>query len=103
MTPTSDSPKPDAPAALTLEKRLDFAACANLAEALNGARHADLTITARDVEFAGMLGVQLLLSAQMQWQQDGHRFVIAAPSPAFREGFALMGFADLPFNEVTDT
>ena len=50
-----------------------------------------VAVDASHVERPGTLCLQVLLSAEATWKQEGHGFTIAQPSPAFREALGILG------------
>ncbi|MCA0872275.1 STAS domain-containing protein [Seohaeicola saemankumensis] len=99
MTDTDRSSRPQS-AALQLPQHLDLTVCEDLSAQLMALRHTAVQISAAQVGFVGALALQLLLSAQRQWQADGAAFSVTDPSDAFREGTELLGFSEFPFKDV---
>ncbi|KUF12814.1 STAS domain-containing protein [Pseudoponticoccus marisrubri] len=58
---------------------------------LIGARHAPVTISARDVPRLDAHRLQVLLVAQRQWAADGAEFRLTDLSPGFRDGLERLG------------
>jgi chemotaxis protein CheX len=83
------------PKRVRLAASLDLKAAGPLLTELQAARGADLAVEAADVRRLGGQCLQVLLAAEAAWRGDGHGFAIEAASPAFVEGAALMGAADL--------
>lgn len=93
-SPLSAPPEPDhAPKLrrLDLPERLDLAAADELAEALEHLCDSPLEVDASGVSQLGALCAQVLLAARLQWQSDRVTFRLVSPSPAFRDGLAVLG------------
>ena len=90
-----DSPDVPAACAVRLEAILDLKSAAPLLQSIVAVRGQDLALEAGEVRRLGGQCLQVLLAAQAAWAQDGHSLDIRDPSPAFVEGGALMGAADL--------
>lgn len=83
-----------------LSSNLSIDQAAPLREALLSRRGSALTIDASEVERLSGPCFQVLASARMTWDADGHPLAFAAVSPAFEAGLALMGGTDwLPIQE----
>ena len=80
------------PRSLSLPSNLDLPAAVPLAKELLAARGVEIAIDASKVERFGALCLQVLLSAQKTWTEDGKRLSVVAPSAAFTEGLARFGF-----------
>ena len=70
---------------------MDLNAAAPLAGDLLTYRGNDLLADASQVERIGGQGVQVLLSALATWREDGSKFKVVNPSPAFKEAIELLG------------
>lgn len=79
---------------------LDLPAAAPLAKELLAARGAAISIDASQVERFGALCLQVLLSAQKTWADDGKRLFVVSPSVAFTQGLARFGFPAGAFETV---
>jgi len=90
-----DSPDAPSACAVRLEAILDLKSAAPLLRDILAVRGQDLALEASDVRRLGGQCLQVLLAAKAAWSQDGHGFEIRDASPAFIEGAALMGAADL--------
>ncbi len=66
----------------SLSRHLDSAAAPPLAADLLALRGAPLRVDGSAVAFVGALGMQVLISAQRQWQEDATAFHIHPVSPA---------------------
>ncbi|MCC6007142.1 MAG: STAS domain-containing protein [Rhodobacteraceae bacterium] len=80
-------------ARLDLPARIDLDGATSLRAALLAHRGAPLDLVARDTVHLGAPGLEVLLSARLLWEQDGHELRIAGASPAFRAGLARLGGA----------
>jgi len=78
-----ENAQPESIQEITLVPRLDSLAAKALAEEMLAMRGAPLTIDAGEVEFAGALGLQVLVSAARQWQADGFHLKLGPVSPSF--------------------
>jgi chemotaxis protein CheX len=78
-----------------LAASLDLKAAGPLHQELRAARGSGVALEAGDVRRLGGQCLQVLIAARAAWAEDGLSFEIEAPSPAFVEGAALMGAADL--------
>lgn len=78
-------------ASLTLDPVLDLRAAGPLRAALLERRGAALRVDASGVERLGGLCLQVLLSAQHTWAEDGLSFAIFGRSDSFREATRLLG------------
>jgi len=76
---------------IRLPELVDFTVCEDLAARIGAARHAELEVDASKVGFLGTLGLQLLLSAQSQWQRDKAAFSVTNPSSGFLDGLKELG------------
>lgn len=88
------------PRSLSLPPVLDLPAAAPLAKELLAARGQEIAIDASKVERFGALCLQVLLSAQKTWAEDGKRLAVVAPSLAFTQGLARFGLASGAFETV---
>lgn len=93
--PASEAAPLSAPCPVTLPAALDLRAAAPLAASLAELRGRDVTLDAGGVRRLGAQCLAVLLAAQAAWAREGARFVIAAASPEFTEGVALLGAAPL--------
>lgn len=73
------------------EARLTTSTAKDLAAALRDARGQDLTVDASGVTSLGALAVQVLLSAQQTWDEDGFAFRVCPQSTAFAEAARSAG------------
>ncbi|MBY0422066.1 MAG: STAS domain-containing protein [Parvularculaceae bacterium] len=81
----------DAIRSICLPPQLDLPAAGPLARELLAARGTEVAIDASKVERFGALCLQVLLSAQKTWTEDGRRLAVIAPSEAFTLGLARFG------------
>ncbi|HEV7691686.1 MAG TPA: STAS domain-containing protein [Hyphomonadaceae bacterium] len=72
---------------------IDLVAVTPLRDNLLALRGQDIEIDAGAVERIGGLGIQLLLSAELTWRQDGHICRTVRRSPAMTEALRLSGAA----------
>lgn len=84
---------------IDLPQHLDYEAAAELRTLLLDARGDAVVLDAEAVGFLGTLAIQVLLAARLQWQVDGHGFVIEKHSPAFAEACITAGLALSDFNQ----
>lgn len=82
---------------LVLSGKLDLLAAPPLHQALLARRGADLQLDATAVRHLGMLCLQVLLSAAIEWRQSRQRLTFWGRSAAFDE--ALATFA-VPLSEL---
>jgi chemotaxis protein CheX len=75
----------------TLPAALDTGAAAQLANQLTALRGRPLVLDASGVERVGALGLQVLVSAQVTWAQDGKRLGLSTPSAALEAAFNQAG------------
>ncbi len=61
--------------------------------------HAPVTLSARDVHRLDAYRLQILISAERQWQIDGLDFQITDMSPAFRSGLERLGLSPDHFDK----
>ena len=81
---------------LKLPQTLDVAAVRAVREDLLSRRGAAITIDASSVERIGALGIELLISAKRQWQQDDKPLqMVGMPDPV------TAAFADLGLDAAT--
>ena len=85
---------------LRLPVALDLGSAASLAAELSALRGAALRLDASGVDRLGGLGLQVLLSAQLTWRNDGAEFALVDPSDAFRADWAALGGAPDDLNEA---
>jgi chemotaxis protein CheX len=83
-------------AAVTLPEVLDIQAIEPLRASLLAARGQPLTIDAARVERLGGLCLQLLLSAQRTWAEDGQPLALVSASAAFTEQWTAFGAPGIP-------
>lgn len=76
---------------ISLPPVLDLPAAAPLARELLSARGTEIAIDASRVERFGALCLQVLLSAQKTWAEDGRRLAVVSPSLAFSQGLMRFG------------
>lgn len=74
-----------------LSVHLDSASAPIVASDLLERRGQPLCVDASKVEFAGALGLQVLVSAERQWRLDGHAFRIDPLSARFKEAAEGLG------------
>lgn len=84
---------------LTLPDRLDTAACEPLYAEFMAARGVPLQLDAGNVTFVGGLALQLLLSAEAEWAEEGQPFAVVRPSDGFSSGLALLGVPETIFEQ----
>lgn len=77
--------------ALTLPKRVDLEASAELASSLAEKRGGDLTIDASSVNQLGTPGLQVLLSAASTWAAEGHDLKLVSPSDSMLADLRTFG------------
>ena len=85
---------------LELPEKLDLSSCEALAKHLAAMRGHPVNLLASNVTFVGAPGLQLLLSAQRQWDEDKTSFRFHQVSLALREGTSLLGYPSFPFHEA---
>lgn len=90
----------DTPRSLSLPPVLDLPAAGPLAKELLAARGNEVAIDASKVERFGALCLQVLLSAQKTWTEDGKRIAVISPSVAFTQGLVQFGFPSGAFETV---
>lgn len=66
---------------------------------LLGARHAPVTVSARQVQRLDAHRLQLLLVAEKQWMADGAPFEVTDMTPTFREGLERLGLSPDHFDK----
>ena len=99
----SDAPPNNGSTAqICLPERLDFASCGDLYHELIQARGQALELSCAGVAHVGAPGLQLLVSAERQWQQDDLMCSFKDVSPAMRQGLHRLGYASFPFQETQD-
>ena len=74
-----------------LPECVDTGAVPQLCEDLIARRGAAVVVDASGTEHIGALGIQALLSARLQWEDDGHEFRITPASQAFGDCAAALG------------
>ncbi len=62
---------------------------------------APVTLSARDVHRLDAYRLQILISAERQWQMDGLEFQVTDMSPAFRAGLERLGMPPEHFEKDT--
>lgn len=87
------APPGPAPRRFALPARMDVSAAEELAEALEHLRGTPVRIDGAAVEQVSTLCLQLIAAARLQWRDDDVPFALTAPSPALREGLALLDLA----------
>ncbi|MEQ8294094.1 MAG: STAS domain-containing protein [Roseovarius sp.] len=85
---------------LLLPARLDSAAVRAVADDIQARRGHPLTIDAGQVEFAGALGLQVLVAARRQWQEAGNAFEVTGAGAALRDMCWMLG---VPLGEIGAT
>lgn len=81
----------DAPETVSLSPVLGLSEAGALRDQLLAMRGRMVDLDGSKVERLGGLGLQVLLSANATWRQDGQRLRLTAPSEALRHGLALFG------------
>lgn len=81
----------DAATTIELPPRLDVGSCKALRDSVEEARDTPIALNAAGVEFVGGAGVELLLSAQAEWQAKGLDFQLTDHSDAFLKGLEQLG------------
>ncbi|SNR64009.1 STAS domain-containing protein [Puniceibacterium sediminis] len=66
---------------------------------LQGAAKAPVTVSARDVHRIDAYRLQILISAERQWQIDGTEFQITDMSPEFSAGLERLGLSPDHFDK----
>ena len=84
---------------LKLEHSLGYAAASDLRGQLLSQRMSNIAIDASDVEHLGAPCLQVLLSAQSTWCEDGFAFEISRMSEAFTQCLQRMGFPPSKFDQ----
>lgn len=84
-------------AVLSLAPILDLQAAEPLRAELMVLRGRPLSIDASQVSRLGGLCLQVLISAQKTWAEDGHPLSVDEPSEAFTEQLASFGDPELRF------
>ncbi|MDQ0465541.1 chemotaxis protein CheX [Caulobacter ginsengisoli] len=79
---------------IALPETLDMRSAQSLRDQLAAARGAPATLDGSAVRRLGALGLQVLLSAERQWQADGQPLSLVDPSPDLRAGLKLLGIAE---------
>lgn len=82
-------------ACLSLPAVLDLAQAETLKSALLPMRGRSIIVDASRVERLGGLCLQVLLSAEKTWAQDGHALKIADPSAEFSDQWTAFGAAPI--------
>lgn len=95
-TPDISRPSPlDLLPALDLPPALDLRAAPDLAASLLAHRGGDVSLNGSAVRHLGGQCLQVLLSAQRTWAEDGRAFRLLAASQELRAGAALLGATEL--------
>lgn len=81
-------------ALLALTANLDILAAESLKGELLALRGQDVSLDGSNVERLGGLCLQVLMSAQKTWEQDGRSFEISPMSDAFSNQWAAFGAPD---------
>lgn len=81
--------------AVRLAPSLDLYAAEPLRVALLGHRGASLAVDGSEVTRLGGLCLQVLISAQKTWAEDGHDFRVGPCSQELKDQLRLFGAADL--------
>ncbi|KZY47908.1 hypothetical protein A3731_07420 [Roseovarius sp. HI0049] len=76
-----------------LPARIDSAAACAVAEGIQARCGRSLTLDARQVEFAGALGLQVLIAARRQWREAGHAFRVTGADEALFDICRTLGVA----------
>jgi chemotaxis protein CheX len=84
---------------LELPEVLDLRAAAPLASEFLALRGRPVSVDASGVRRIGGQCLQVLLSAAVTWETDGHSFGFAAMSGAFEEGLAQLGVSLADFEK----
>jgi chemotaxis protein CheX len=79
---------------LQLPEVLDVNAAGPLVGELLSYRGNDLLADASRVQRIGGQAIQVLMSARMTWGQDGMKFKVVNPSPAFKDVVEVLGIGD---------
>ncbi|PIL20569.1 hypothetical protein P775_08550 [Puniceibacterium antarcticum] len=66
---------------------------------LQGVEKGPVTLSVRDVHRVDAYRLQILISAERQWQIDGLEFQIIDMSPAFRSGLERLGLSPDHFDK----
>lgn len=82
---------------ISLPPILDLPAAGPLARELLAAKGREVAVDASKVERFGALCLQVLLSAQKTWSDDGRKFSVVAPSLAFTQGLVRFGLPERAF------
>ena len=80
---------------IALPESLDFDAAGPLLDQIKSAKGADLELNASRVSRLGVACLQVMLSAEKTWREEGHALRLTERSPAIDDFLRLMG-ADLP-------
>jgi chemotaxis protein CheX len=78
---------------IRLPGSLHLPAAPSLAATLLSVRGHQVTLDASSVERVGAQCIQVLVSAQNLWAQDGLAFTVSNPSPAFLEALGTLGIS----------
>lgn len=88
------------PKDLQLPARMDYSSLDAIYAELKGARGEDIVLDGSRVTHLGSCGFQLLISALMSWEQDGHNMSVSSPSQKFREHLELLGLKPDMFDKT---
>jgi chemotaxis protein CheX len=80
---------------INLPASLDFDAAGPLLDQIKRAKGSDLELNASRVARLGVACLQVMLSAEKTWKEDGHSLRVTDRSSAIDDFLRLMG-ADLP-------
>jgi chemotaxis protein CheX len=89
--------EPVAPAVISLTPVLDLQAAEPLRAELMALRGRQVTLDASQVTRLGGLCLQVLMSAQKMWAEDGLSLTVDQPSSGFSEQLAAFGAPELQF------
>lgn len=78
---------------LLLPARFDSAAAQSVTQNLMARRGRPLSVDAGQVEFAGALGIQVLIAARRQWAAGDIAFEVTGISDALRDACRTLGVA----------
>jgi chemotaxis protein CheX len=76
---------------LVLPTRLDYGNLESLCRDIKAHSNNTLMIDASEVSFLGVLALQILASAKIEWETAGYGFSIHDPSVAFLQSVTLLG------------
>ena len=78
---------------LLLPRRIDSAAVRAVAEGIQARRGQPLVLDAGQVEYAGALGLQVLVAAHRQWREAGLSFRVTGAGAALLDICRTLGVA----------